>query len=144
MGKHLSSRGHPYWHFSTGNLETLLEGPKREGIDARKELIQFYYKYYSSSIMKLVLLGQDSLDQLTEWALSKFGDVKDLGISPPVYRNPPLTSKELLVCFLFIGMAQVPPLSPPLSLLEDVWTLYTNTSHVRQQRLSNLSRIFDR
>ncbi|KAF9354795.1 Insulinase (Peptidase M16) [Mortierella sp. NVP85] len=96
MGKHLSSRGHPYWHFNTGNLETLLEGPKREGIDARKELIQFYHKYYSSSIMKLVLLGQDSLDQLTEWALSKFGDVKDLGISPPVYQNPPLTSKELL------------------------------------------------
>ncbi|KAG0237856.1 Metalloenzyme, LuxS/M16 peptidase-like protein [Mortierella sp. GBAus27b] len=96
IGKHTSSRGHPYWHFSTGNLETLRDGPKQEGIDSRQELIKFYNTYYSSSIMKLVVLGQDSLDQLTDWVLEKFSDVKNLDISPPTFPNPPLTSKELL------------------------------------------------
>ncbi|KAF9981491.1 Insulinase (Peptidase M16) [Modicella reniformis] len=96
LGKHLSSRDHPYWHFGTGNLQTLQEDPKREGIDSREELIQFYHTYYSSSIMRLVILGQDSLDQLAGWVVDKFSDVRNLGISPPAYFNPPLTSKELL------------------------------------------------
>ncbi|KAF9955870.1 Insulinase (Peptidase M16) [Mortierella alpina] len=96
IGKHLSSRQHPYWHFGTGNLKTLLDGPLQEGIDVRDELIKFYHKYYSSSIMKLVILGREPLDQLSEWAVEKFSDIKSLSIQPPSYPGPPLTAKELL------------------------------------------------
>ncbi|CAO3567293.1 unnamed protein product [Mortierella alpina] len=96
IGKHLSSRQHPYWHFGTGNLRTLLEGPLQEGIDVREELIRFYHKHYSSSIMKLVILGREPLDQLSEWAVEKFSAIKNLGIQPPSYPGPPLTAKELL------------------------------------------------
>lgn len=67
IGKHLSSRQHPYWHFGTGNLRTLLDGPLQEGIDVREELIKFYHKYYSSSIMKLVILGRGKQEQGTFW-----------------------------------------------------------------------------
>ncbi|KAF9981131.1 Insulinase (Peptidase M16) [Mortierella antarctica] len=96
IGKHLSSRQHPYWHFGTGNLRTLLDGPLEEGIDVREELIKFYHKYYSSSIMKLVILGREPLDQLSEWAVDKFSAIKNLGIQPPSYSGQPLTAKELL------------------------------------------------
>ncbi|KAG0198344.1 Insulinase (Peptidase M16) [Mortierella sp. GBA30] len=96
IGKHLSSRQHPYWHFGTGNLLTLLDGPLEQGIDVRDELIKFYHRYYSSNIMKLVILGREPLDQLAAWAVEKFSDIKNLGIPPPSYLNPPLTSKELL------------------------------------------------
>ncbi|KAG0325326.1 Insulinase (Peptidase M16) [Dissophora globulifera] len=96
LGKHLSSRGHPYWHFGTGNLQTLEVEPIRDGVDSREELIKFYNKYYSSSIMKLVILGRESLDQLAEWAVEKFSAVENRGITPPAYPSPPLTSKEML------------------------------------------------
>ncbi|KAF9353781.1 Insulinase (Peptidase M16) [Mortierella sp. AD094] len=96
IGKHLSSRDHPYWHFGTGNLLTLQEGPKEEGIDSRDELIKFYHKYYSANIMKLVILGRESLDVLAGWAVEKFSEIRSLGLTPPAYPNPPLTSKELL------------------------------------------------
>jgi len=58
LERHLSSRQNPYWHFSTGNLTTLKEAPAQEGINVRDELIKFYYKHYSSNIMKLVILGK--------------------------------------------------------------------------------------
>ncbi|KAF9109336.1 Insulinase (Peptidase M16) [Mortierella sp. AM989] len=90
IGKHLSSRGHPYWHFGTGNLLTLQDLPREEGIDSREELIKFYHKYYSANIMKLVILGRAG------WAVEKFSGIRSLGIEPPAYPSPPLTSKEFL------------------------------------------------
>ncbi|KAF9431806.1 Insulinase (Peptidase M16) [Entomortierella beljakovae] len=96
IGKHLSSRGHPYWHFGTGNLLTLRDGPNQERIDSRDELIKFYHKYYSANIMKLVILGRESLDELSKWVVEKFSAVKTLSIAPPSYPNPPLTASEFL------------------------------------------------
>lgn len=58
LGKHLSGRSHPFWHFGTGNLITLRDLPAQEGINTRDELIKFYHKYYSSSIMKLAIVGR--------------------------------------------------------------------------------------
>jgi insulysin len=58
LGKHLSGRTHPYWHFGTGNLITLKDLPEKEGINPRDELIKFYNKYYSSNIMKLAIIGR--------------------------------------------------------------------------------------
>ena len=44
LSKSLSSKQHPYHHFSTGNLETLRDEPKKRGVDVRKEFIQFHDK----------------------------------------------------------------------------------------------------
>ncbi|KAG0054713.1 Insulinase (Peptidase M16) [Gryganskiella cystojenkinii] len=96
IGKHTCSRQHPYWHFGTGNLITLKEDPAKQGINVRAELIAFYNKYYSASIMKVTILGRDSLDKLTEWAVDKFSEIRNLGITPPAFPNSPWTSKELL------------------------------------------------
>ncbi|KAF8947270.1 Insulinase (Peptidase M16) [Haplosporangium gracile] len=96
LEKDLSSPDHPYHQFGTGNLETLEEAPGREGIDVRDELIKFHSKYYSANIMKLVILGREPLDQLTQWAIDMFSDVRNLGIQPPANTNPPWTAKELL------------------------------------------------
>ena len=38
---------HPYSKFFTGNKVTLLEGTKRQGINLRQKLMQFYEGYYS-------------------------------------------------------------------------------------------------
>lgn len=39
----------------------------------------------------------ESLDQLTEWAVDKFNDVRNKGIEPPKFPGHPLTEKELMV-----------------------------------------------
>ncbi|CDW84143.1 insulin-degrading enzyme [Stylonychia lemnae] len=55
--------------FSTGGMETL----KHEGI--RDELLKFHEDYYSSNIMRLVLVGRDSLENLEKLAVENFSDV---------------------------------------------------------------------
>ncbi|KAF9108592.1 Insulinase (Peptidase M16) [Mortierella sp. GBA35] len=103
LGKHLSGRKHPFWHFGTGNLITLKDLPEKEGINPRDELIKFYHKYYSSNIMKLAIVGREPLDELAGWAVEKFSNIRNLDIVPPAYPGPPLTPKELL------NMAYVKP-----------------------------------
>lgn len=58
LEKSLSNPKHPYCHFGTGNLETLYETPKKNGLDIRKELLKFHDTYYSANIMKLCVLGR--------------------------------------------------------------------------------------
>lgn len=60
----LSKNDHLTHKFCTGNLETLKEIPKKNKINIYNELLKFYKKYYSSNIMKLVVLDNDSLQQM--------------------------------------------------------------------------------
>lgn len=80
LNKSLSSKDHPYHHFSTGNLETLRDEPRARGVDIRKEFIKFHDENYSANRMKLVVLGKESLDELETWVGDLFAGVhnKDL------------------------------------------------------------------
>lgn len=98
LKKSLSNPNHPYFHFGTGNLETLYENPKKNGKDIREELLKFHDSYYSANIMKLCVLGREPLDQLTEWAVEKFKNVRNKDIEPPSFPGHPLTENELTVC----------------------------------------------
>ena len=55
------NQGHPYSQFSVGSLESLADRP---GSSVRDELINFYDKHYSANVMRLVVLGAESLDEL--------------------------------------------------------------------------------
>ncbi|ORE11774.1 hypothetical protein BCV72DRAFT_197111 [Rhizopus microsporus var. microsporus] len=94
--KHLSDPKHPWHLFETGNLETLLERPKKMGLDVREELLKFHDAYYSANIMKLVILGREPLDQLTKWVVEKFSSVKNKHIPVPSFHGHPLTKNELM------------------------------------------------
>ncbi len=52
---------HPYSQFTVGSLGTLADRP---GAPVRQDLIEFYNRYYSSNLMRLVVLGSESLDDL--------------------------------------------------------------------------------
>ncbi|KAI7847937.1 Metalloenzyme, LuxS/M16 peptidase-like protein [Circinella umbellata] len=93
--KTLSNPKHPWRHFETGNLETLMEAPKRRGADVRQELLKFHETFYSANIMKLCVLGKESLDQLTEWVTSKFSHVRNKSIPIPEFEGHPLTENEV-------------------------------------------------
>ncbi|KAJ1959317.1 metalloprotease, partial [Dipsacomyces acuminosporus] len=93
--KELSSPNHPFNLFATGNAETLTGAAKELGVDLREELLKFHAKYYSADIMKLVIVGRDSLDQLTEWAVSKFSQIESKGMTKPLFKGHPLTKNEV-------------------------------------------------
>ena len=77
LDKTLSNNKHPYHSFSTGNLETLRDGPRSKGVDVRKAFMAFHTKHYSANRMKLVLLGKEPLDELEEWVGDLFAGVKN-------------------------------------------------------------------
>ena len=64
----LYREGHPARKFGTGSRATLA-GTTRE------ELLAFYNRHYSANRMTLALTGKASLDQLEQWARSRFAPV---------------------------------------------------------------------
>ncbi|KAJ2557636.1 metalloprotease [Coemansia sp. RSA 1933] len=94
LEKELSSHEHPFSMFATGNYETLSGAAKEMGIDLRERLLEFHSKYYSADIMKLVVVGRDSLDQMTEWIVSKFSPILSKGLTKPLFKGHPMTPNE--------------------------------------------------
>ncbi|KAJ3087149.1 hypothetical protein HK102_011718, partial [Quaeritorhiza haematococci] len=95
LEKDLSNPKHPFMKFGTGNLHTLKDIPEERGIDVRKVLLDFHDRYYSANIMRLVVLGKEPLDKLTEWVVEMFTAVKNKSIPVPSFPGHPLTESEL-------------------------------------------------
>ncbi|KAI9096425.1 Metalloenzyme, LuxS/M16 peptidase-like protein [Phlyctochytrium arcticum] len=95
LEKDLSNPNHPFKKFGTGNLETLRDIPIAKKLDIRKVLLEFHDKYYSANIMKLVLVGKESLDELTNWVVTRFSEVRNKDIQVPSFEGHPLTKSEL-------------------------------------------------
>ena len=66
------NQNHPYSQFSVGSLDTLADGTESQ---VRDDLIQFYNKYYSANVMRLVVLGSQSLDELETLTVPLFSEV---------------------------------------------------------------------
>jgi insulysin len=97
LDKCLSNPSYPYNKFGTGNLVTLKEEPIAKGLDVRQAFMNFHETYYSANLMKLVVLGRESLDQLEDWVVSKFSNVKNKNLNAPNFPGKPFTEKEMQV-----------------------------------------------
>ena len=80
---------HPYNKFSTGSKETL------EFPNIREDLIEFYRKFYSSNLMKLVIYGQEDVETLEKWAIDIFSSVKNNNITTKEFIEMPYTEENL-------------------------------------------------
>ncbi len=94
LEKHLANPEHPYHKFSTGNLKTLGEDPKKKGIDIRNTLIEFHSRWYSANLMSLVVLGKESLDELQEYVVRMFSAVRNKDVSFPDWKTLPWTDEQ--------------------------------------------------
>jgi insulysin len=70
---------HPFSQFAVGSLDSLADRPDSS---VRDELIQFYEKHYSANLMRLAVLGNESLDELESMTRKMFSAVPN--------RNTPL------------------------------------------------------
>jgi insulysin len=74
---------HPHSKFFTGNKQTLLEDTKRDGVNLRESLIEFYNKYYSANQMTLAVVGPQSLDTLKEMVQEGYGNIPNRNVPKP-------------------------------------------------------------
>ena len=81
--KELCNKNHPISQFSMGNLKTL------NIPNIREHVIDFYNKYYSSHLMKLVIVGQESLKELEEQVTHIFSHIppKNVNVNYENYEN---------------------------------------------------------
>lgn len=93
--KSLANPAHPFHKFGTGSKVTLWDDPVKRGQNVRDELLKFHKRYYSANVMKLVVLGRESLDQLTDYVVDKFSPVPNKNISPPEFAPDPLLPEQL-------------------------------------------------
>lgn len=94
----LADPSHDFYKFGTGNIETLQEGPKKTGINVRQELLNFHKKWYSSNIMGLAVVGNQSLDSLEETVLELFSSVENKDVKVPEYNEHPYTPEKAKSC----------------------------------------------
>ncbi|KAK2037724.1 peptidase M16 inactive domain-containing protein [Colletotrichum somersetense] len=95
LDKSLSNPGHPFCHFSTGNLETLKNIPEAKGIDVRAKFVEFHRKHYSANIMTLAVLGKEPLDTLERWVAEYFSPIPNRDLVPNSWEGVPYRQSEL-------------------------------------------------
>ncbi|RLN57923.1 hypothetical protein BBJ29_009928 [Phytophthora kernoviae] len=87
---------HPYHKFGVGNKETLSVIPTDKGIDVREALLKFYKKFYSASIMMLVVYGKENVDTLSKWVREFFTEIPNSGQQSPQFdEEQPYTADQL-------------------------------------------------
>lgn len=74
---------------------TLGDVPKAAGTNIRDLMIAFYRKYYSANLMNVTIYGQDSLDQLQNWAVEKFSSVPNQHIERESFPTDPFRREQL-------------------------------------------------
>ena len=75
-------QNHPMAKFAVGNQQTLADFADRP---VRDELIAFYQQYYSANLMKLVVLGAESLDELEALVAPRFSPIVNNKVDIPVH-----------------------------------------------------------
>ncbi len=82
--KQLSSHEEsPYHKFSIGSKETLNQP------NIRDRLLDFHAKWYSSNIMKLVVISKQSIDTMNGWVTKMFAAVPNKDVQVPSLADPP-------------------------------------------------------
>lgn len=99
---------HPFSKFMVGNLETL--GDKTSG-SIRDDLINFYKKYYSANLMKLVVLGNTSLDDLQAMVEPRFSKIINHQTAVQIHKQELIESRRLPLQINYIPEQEIRELS---------------------------------
>jgi len=123
-----AKEGHPYNKFSTGNKATL------DLPNIRDDLLNFYHKFYSSNLMKLVIYGKEDLDTLEKWAKEFFSDVKNNNVTLGEFTEMPYTEENLK------DFWRICPVDDK-DTLEIVWILKSLHPHYKNNPASYISHL---
>lgn len=96
--KQIVNPEHPFSTFSVGSLDTLRDTSSQT---LRQALQAYYQRYYSANIMKLVVVGRESLDELEAMVTKKFSVIKNKQLQLPAIEAP-LFAADFLPKQIFI------------------------------------------
>jgi insulysin len=83
--------------FTTGNKKSLVEDPaKIDGIDIRESLMKYHNEWYSSNIMSLCVVGNNTLNELQDFVEKHFSSVIDKGVRLKDYSEDPMMDNNTL------------------------------------------------
>ena len=117
--------------FLTGNLETL----KVDGI--YDQLKSYYEDNYSSNRMNLVLVGNQTLDELQHMAINNFEDIKNKKLMKKDFSHEKVFTKD----HSFGKIYKVIP-NKDFSQLTLKWQLPTTTNDWRSKSSDYLAQLF--
>jgi insulysin len=102
----LASNEHPMSKFGTGTAQTL-----QSHADLRDQVVSFWKKNYSSNIMKLAVLGKESLDDLERSVREKFSAIENRHIEQAVWNGKPYGKGSLATRISAVPVAEMRRLS---------------------------------
>ncbi|TYG61445.1 hypothetical protein ES288_D07G148900v1 [Gossypium darwinii] len=68
------------------NVDMSLVDAIEKGIDLRKQILELYNDYYHGGLMKLVVIGGESLDILQHWVVELFSDIRQGSQGKPEFK----------------------------------------------------------
>ena len=120
--------GHPYNKFGTGNKQTLHHP------SIRSDLMDFYKKYYSSNLMKLVIYGKEDLPTLEKWAQEFFSSIPNFDTAIPKVLDPAFTRESLGTFWKVLPIKDT-------DQLEFMWIIDNLTPHFRNNPGTYISHL---
>lgn len=101
LDKSLANPEHDYCKFGTGNKITLETQPKKLGYDVRAQLLKFHSVNYTSNLMGMVVLGKETLDELTDMVVPLVSEVENKNLPYPEWTTHPYGPNELkTMCYV--------------------------------------------
>ncbi|KAI0077374.1 LuxS/MPP-like metallohydrolase [Panus rudis PR-1116 ss-1] len=116
LGKSLSIEGHPWRKFGTGNFKSLTEAARKKfeeegvkpddeddsgdggpvGRETRRRLVEWWKQEYCAGRMSLAVIGQESVDELTDLVVPLFSKIENRGLDPrPTIKDSPWGENEM-------------------------------------------------
>lgn len=132
MLREVSDKNHPYYNFGCGNKKTLLKD------DIRDRLIEFYNKYYSSNLMKLVVYTSDDIFILRKLITKIFSQVvnKDVMLSTDQEKD-----KNVVIFPTLPVTIEMVPIND-VDILNVYWpNIQTDPTHYQYKPLKYISNI---
>ncbi|KRX06860.1 Metalloenzyme, LuxS/M16 peptidase-like protein [Pseudocohnilembus persalinus] len=103
-------QGSTFNRFGTGSKETLSIP------DIKDQIIKFYNKYYSSNLMKLVVLSNQNLDIIKEQIQQNFQLIQNKNLKVPIYKDLPFNQQNLSQQWTIVSLSKI-------NVLEFLWVL---------------------
>lgn len=129
--KAVTNPEHPFALFSVGSLETLADDDQHR---VREDLLKFYREHYSSSLMSLVVIGRESLDQLQAMVQPRFAGVPDRRAATTAIQAPLFKPEQLP------ALVQVQPVQQQRSL-SFMWPIPDQRDDYRSKSLEYIGNI---
>lgn len=131
--RHVYNPDHPASRFHTGNLDTLKEEPLKQGTDVRSLLLSGYKDHYSSNLMKLAIVGKESLEDLKKKAIEYFSAVPDTQKQTPTFSTDLLKDRSHVV--------EICP-SKQQRAIKCQWVLPSDEGYIDTQPVNLISHAF--